>query len=87
MGRLSSVPCRAAKGDDRLVWSSFSLFTGPEQCRGHGDVTVRGNAGDDVLLGGQLDDVLLGGVGVDSANGGQGTDRCRAEAKVKCEQR
>jgi len=76
-----------AHGDDRLAWSSFSLFSGPEQCRGGGDVTVSGNAGDDVLIGGQLDDVLLGGVGVDNANGGQGTDRCRAEAKVKCEQR
>ena len=75
------------KGDDRLVWSSFSLFSGPESCRAHGDVAVRGQGGDDVLVGGQLNDVLLGGAGADGANGGRGTDRCRAETKADCERR
>jgi Ca2+-binding RTX toxin-like protein len=75
------------KGDDRLAWSSFSLFTGPEHCRDGGNVSVHGQAGGDVLVGGQLDDVLLGGAGADSADGGRGTDRCRAETKNKCERR
>ncbi|MET0524077.1 MAG: calcium-binding protein [Nocardioides sp.] len=75
------------KGDDRLAWSPFRFSNGIGRCRDDGNISVRGQGGDDVLVGGALNDVLLGGAGADSADGGRGTDRCRAETRSSCEKR